>query len=396
MREHIVAGRVALWHGSRIHRPAGRMSMNGFVRGMEVRMRQMARSSAWVLVLLTALPGVTLGQEVKAGVATVIEGDVTTRRESLPRPVALKFRDDVLRRDTIVTAERSLARLLLGGKATVTVRERSQLTVTEVPGTSLVELGNGKVGVAVARERMRPGDVVEIRTPNAIIAVRGTVVIAELLPVSVPRSASSKAPAWQSNVYVMTGKVEAQELRGGVPFGPVYPVGRRQMFTVSPLGPPQVTTFPESRVAEITAGLQPSKVGAKGSGAPAAAKEAALRAAAGDLADPTLGDEERQLADWQFPRAPISPLLPAFADSSLGSFAKPDLSPSLPGPLAPPVSGPSSVLVPSRPAGSVPVQPTINARPPAIVIPARTPSDLGALNLGKASTGGTPTSGGLR
>src|SRR5262245_53635882 len=274
---------------------------------MEVGMRRIARSSIWLIVLVAALPERVRGDEVKAGIATVVEGDVTTRRASLPQPVPLKFRDDVLRRDTIVTAERSLARLLLGGKATVTVRERSLLTVTEVPGTSLVELGAGKIGLAVVRERMQPGDVVEIRTHNAIIAVRGTVVIAEIVPATATNGTSARAPALQSNVYVMTGKVEAQELRNGVPVGPVYAVGRRQMITISPLGPPQVTSFPESRVAAITAGLQPSSKGAGGSAGQSAAKETALRAAVSDLSDAPLVGESHLPEGGPFLRTPRLP-----------------------------------------------------------------------------------------
>lgn len=360
-------------------------------------MRRIARWSAWLLVLLAALPGVAFGQAVKAGVATVVEGDVTTRRESLPRPVALRFRDDVFRRDTIVTAERSLARLLLGGKATVTVRERSRLTVTEVPGTSLVDLGVGKVGVAVARERMQPGDVVEIRTPNAIVAVRGTVVIAELVPVTVAKGPTPNAPAWQSNVYVLTGKVEARELRGGVPVGPVYPVGRRQMITISPLGPPRVTSFPESRLAEITEGLQPSKVGLKG--AQAAAKDAALRAAASDLADATIGDGERQATDWPTPRAPIEPQLRAVTEPRGGSANPPAAStglaaPTTPGMLAPaaPVPGAASPVPSKPPATDTLAPPTLPTRVPTAVIPKGMPTDLRAVDLGKTAVVNKPTS----
>src|SRR5262245_13512421 len=189
---------------------------------MEVGMLRSIRSSIWVLALLAVFPGRVLGQETKAGIATIIEGNVTARRVKDPRPVALKFRDDVLLRDTITTAERSLARLLLGGTATVTVRERSQLTVTEVPVASRSEGGKGMVGLALASDRMRPGDLIEVRTPNTVVGVRGTVIEAEIVP-GTPR-ATSPGPAIQTNVYVLTGKVDVQELRGGVPVGPVFSV----------------------------------------------------------------------------------------------------------------------------------------------------------------------------
>lgn len=38
------------------------------------------------------------------------------------------------------TAEKSIVRVLLGGKALVTVREISVLTITETPGRSTIEL----------------------------------------------------------------------------------------------------------------------------------------------------------------------------------------------------------------------------------------------------------------
>src|SRR3989304_3568988 len=72
-------------------------------------------------------------------------------------------------------------RILLGGKATVTAREHSVLVITERPGTSTVSLAEGKIAVAVDKTRMRQGEVVEIRTPNAVAAIRGTVVVAEVV-----------------------------------------------------------------------------------------------------------------------------------------------------------------------------------------------------------------------
>ncbi len=275
-------------------------------------MMGIARASVFFLVLLAAFPGRGLGQPVKAGVATIIEGDVTARRAAERKPVVLKFKDDVLLRDTITTAERSLARLLLGGKATVTVREQSQLTVTEVPGASLVQIGKGKIGLAVAPGRMRPGDMVQIRTPNTVVGVRGTVVVAEIVPAPA-RVAPGTAPTIRTNVYVLSGKVEVQEIRGGVRVGPVFTVSANQMITIPPPGSPAVTSFPESMVATITAGLHPSR---RSLGAGAAAKDAALKAAADDLSEGAPGGERGVLGGDQSVRAPISPVLPTPPDSS--------------------------------------------------------------------------------
>ena len=91
------------------------------------------------LALLLLLPSLALAQ-TRAGVVTNLEGSATAARSRAPEPVALKFKDDVLLNDRIVTGDRSIVRMLLGGKAVVTVRERSAFTITEVPGKSTINL----------------------------------------------------------------------------------------------------------------------------------------------------------------------------------------------------------------------------------------------------------------
>ncbi|MBI2204828.1 MAG: FecR domain-containing protein [Candidatus Rokubacteria bacterium] len=139
-------------------------------------------TSAVVLALAVtgAIAGDVAAQAQHAGVVTTATGTVTVARDAAS-PTPLRFRDDIYLHDRIATAERSLARILLGGKAVVTVSERSVVTITEAPGRSTIDLISGRISLAVARERMKAGDTVEIRTPIAIAGVRGTVVIAELL-----------------------------------------------------------------------------------------------------------------------------------------------------------------------------------------------------------------------
>ncbi len=76
---------------------------------------------------------------------------------------ALRFKDDLNLRDLIDTQERSLARVLFGGKSTVTVLELSRLEVCEelLPGgdtRSVHDLSSGSILVNVARSLMRRGD----------------------------------------------------------------------------------------------------------------------------------------------------------------------------------------------------------------------------------------------
>src|SRR5437867_822722 len=129
-------------------------------------------------LLLTAAAALLLASSALAGdrvgVVTNIEGTATVARLTRPDAQPLQFKDDVFLRDRITTGERSFVRVLLGGKATVTARERSVLTITEVPGVATVQLGDGRISVAVSKALMKPGEVIEIKTPNAVTAIRGT------------------------------------------------------------------------------------------------------------------------------------------------------------------------------------------------------------------------------
>lgn len=133
----------------------------------------------WMALVATlsvslAPPGATAQTSDAVGVVTTVDGGATVARPALPSPLALKFKDDVFGRDRIRTQENSLVRVLLGGKAILTVRELSQVTIHEEPNRAVVTMPDGKVVLAVAKQRMRPGESIEIRTPNAVAAVRGS------------------------------------------------------------------------------------------------------------------------------------------------------------------------------------------------------------------------------
>ena len=137
------------------------------------------RRWTWLVVIVAmsamALPPPVTAQTSEAvGVVTTLDGRANVARPALTVPLALKFKDDVFGRDRISTQENSLVRVLLGGKAILTVRELSQVTISEEPGRAVVTLPDGKVVLAVAKQRMRPGESIEIRTPNAVASVRGS------------------------------------------------------------------------------------------------------------------------------------------------------------------------------------------------------------------------------
>jgi hypothetical protein len=177
----------------------------------------MLRLTRLVLALATLAalwPAQTLAQ-IKAGVVTNLQGSATAARSAAPQPVSLKFKDDVLQNDRIVTGERSIIRMLLGGNAVVTVRERSSLTITEVPGgKSTIDLDHGKIAVAVAKERMRPGESLEVRTPNAVAAVRGTAFIIEVVCASEPGPGAAPVGCDTTNAYGFGGLVPITFLSG--------------------------------------------------------------------------------------------------------------------------------------------------------------------------------------
>ena len=122
-----------------------------------------------------------IAQQQPAGVVTAVQGQAQLTRAAAQNP--LRFKDGVILRDVVDTREKSLARILFGGKATVTLRELSRFEVREetLPGgatRSTVELNSGAILVNVARQLMKPGDEVIIRTNNAVAAVRGSMIYA--------------------------------------------------------------------------------------------------------------------------------------------------------------------------------------------------------------------------
>ena len=198
----------------------------------------------------------------RVGVVTTIEGSATVARVALPEPRPLRYKDDLFLRDRITTGERSLVRVLLGGKATVTARERSVLTITEVPGLATIHLGSGRAAVAVVKSLMKPGEVIEIRTPNTVTAIRGTVVIAEVSPVP---------DGHRSTITILRGLVDVTKLdAAGAATGPAVKVGALERVTVAGKRP---VPAPEKITREAASALA-SDFSVVPKSAPASATEA--------------------------------------------------------------------------------------------------------------------------
>jgi hypothetical protein len=210
-------------------------------------------------LLCAGLPAVAAAQsEESAGVVTTVNGDATLiRAVAAARPVSLQMRDEIFMRDRIHTQPRSLVRVLLGGKALITVRELSVLTVTEEAGRVTVDLQSGKIGVAVVKGRMRPGEVIEIRSPNATAAVRGTVFVVEVDPVK----AGEATPTTTTRVHLFHGALDVSAR-----LDPAQPTVRlAELQSVAVAGNTLGSVRPLSRdaVAALTADLQAKQVQTK-------------------------------------------------------------------------------------------------------------------------------------
>lgn len=208
-----------------------------------------------VLLLLLVCPALAWAQSTgepgrNVGVVTTLAGNAMVVRAALPGPQPLRFKDNVFLRDRITTAERSIVRVLLGGKALVTVRELSALTITEDVGRSTIDLSSGKIAMGVLRQRMRPGEVIEIRTPNAIAAIRGTVLVVELIP---EPGGSSGAPRYTTKVSVLHGLVEVSDPKN--PGAPPAQVGTLESWSRTGSDPSALVPMSPAAAEQAFAGL---------------------------------------------------------------------------------------------------------------------------------------------
>jgi uncharacterized membrane protein YgcG len=232
-------------------------------------------SSAMLGALALASPAPA--QTSKAGVVTTLQGSASVARPTTPQPAPLRVRDDVFGQDRITTGEQSLARILLGGKAVVTVREHSQLTISETATTSTIDITSGRIALVVDKSRINPGESVQIKTPNAVAAIRGTVVITEVAPN--PAGATSR-------FTLLTGIVDVYLVDGsGQPTG--QPVTLKPLQAVgvvgsTPPGNPQGISRAEADAiaSDYKVGLKQPPAGAHNEISEAQVGEAARRAAA--------------------------------------------------------------------------------------------------------------------
>jgi hypothetical protein len=205
------------------------------------------------LIMAALVQGVAFGEAPHGvGIVTTLQGQATVAHGvGAQQPIPMKFRDEVYYKDKISVKEHSLARVLLGGKALVTVRELSDLTISELPGKpTVLDMLGGKISLAVAKMRMSPGEAIEVRTPNAIAAVRGTTLVVEIVPTF--ESLKSGKPAdMATNIHVLSGKVDVFSLSSpNVP-----PVSVGPGFTMTVHGTFMGQLRPNPPMGQMTKGL---------------------------------------------------------------------------------------------------------------------------------------------
>ena len=212
--------------------------------------------SVMLVGLVTSVPVCAQAQgRSGVGVVTTLVGEATVARSASAQPQDLRMRDNVFALDRIITKERSMVHVLMGGKALLTVRELSVVTVTEEGGRATVELQSGKVGLAVVRERMKPGDVIEVHTPHAVAAVRGTVLVVEIVPS--PAGGELDTDGAFTNVHLLHGKLDVS-LRSN-PGGAPVRLESLQTVTVTRDVLGRMRPLDLATAGEVTTGLKPNQ-----------------------------------------------------------------------------------------------------------------------------------------
>lgn len=90
------------------------------------------------------------------------------------------YRTQMSLTDRVKTGDRSFVRLLLGGRVMILAREGSSLSITEVPGAVTVGVERGRIAVTVDRENLHPEDLIEVRTPHAVVSVPADTLVVEV------------------------------------------------------------------------------------------------------------------------------------------------------------------------------------------------------------------------
>ncbi len=134
---------------------------------------------AALVAMVVLVPTLTPAAERDhAGVVLLARADATAA-EPLP------FKRQMVLTERIDARTGLFARLLFGGRVMVLACEGARLSITEVSGVAAIEVENGRVAITVDRENLHPEDLVEVRTPHAVVSVPADTVVVEVGEASV-------------------------------------------------------------------------------------------------------------------------------------------------------------------------------------------------------------------
>jgi hypothetical protein len=102
----------------------------------------------------------------------------------LPGPDARPFKRPTLLTEHIEVRAPVFARLLFGGRVMILAREGARLSIREVSSAATIEVERGRVAVTVDRENLHPEDLVEVRTPHAVVTVPAETLVVDVGDVS--------------------------------------------------------------------------------------------------------------------------------------------------------------------------------------------------------------------
>ena len=155
-------------------------------------------SLAALVAMAVLAPALVIGGERDdVDVVLVARADATAA-EPLP------FKRQMVLTERVDGRAGLFARLLFGGRVMVLAREGACLSITEVSGAAAIEVENGRVAITVDRENLHPEDLVEVRTPHAVVSVPGDTLVVEVGEASVFRTVGR--PVEVSRLDPLTGK----------------------------------------------------------------------------------------------------------------------------------------------------------------------------------------------
>src|SRR5262249_7240128 len=105
--------------------------------------------------------------------------------------------------------------------------------------------------------RMKPGETIEIRTPNAVAGIRGTIVVVEVDQTTA--QASPNPAAFTTRFTVLHGEVLVRQLQGGQPFGGGVILGANQQARFTGLTPPVTRSLTPSEAGQLSNSFKATK-----------------------------------------------------------------------------------------------------------------------------------------